>query len=302
MVNIDIDESSIESSKRGVFKDGIHYMENEEYHELDGISSTNFAIMEKSQAAFEHRKLFPWKSESFVRGDLWHTAVLEPDKMDKYMEASTTSSDSVSAKKLAALNPDKTIVGKGSIADAKFIAKGVHTVYHEIFDDNNTRYEVTVLYNSDDTGMLYKARPDVLFKKPDGTYVIFDLKSTKEENKESFAYAIEKYNYDLSAAWYIDTCRLAGIDVVAFGWICVPISGQRVPYAAIASAENVEIGRQKYNGLLGDYLEYKSSGVDPRKYEEIFSLSFMRELNKEIERDRVLEKKKELSNDRYSNN
>jgi hypothetical protein len=265
-----------------VRKNGLYTgISNEEYHSVDGISSTQFSIMEKSQKAYELRHLFKYTTQAFNNGNLIHSCILEPHTVeDIYMEADTKNCDTQNAKAKQLLHNDKIVVGNGAIREAKEIAEKVWAVYPEIFEDKNTQYEVSAFYNNKEFGLLYKARPDILYKIPNtNNYIIFDLKSSRENTKRSFEKnSIAKYNYDLAGAWYMDTLKLLGINVVAFGWIVVPTSIPNIPFSIIASGELLEKGRDKYNKLLNEYIEYKNNGIDTRKYEEAHSWEYIREL------------------------
>ena len=56
----------------------IEGLPNEEYHAVDGLSSTQFDLMRKSMAAFKYRKEFKKESVAFDEGNLIHDAILLP--------------------------------------------------------------------------------------------------------------------------------------------------------------------------------------------------------------------------------
>ena len=261
--------------KNGLYEN----ISNSEYHSADGVSSTQFSMMELSQRVYELRHLFKYDNPNFDVGNLLHTAILEPHLLDKeFLEGETLGVDTESNKALKFLHKDKIIVGRGMISEAKEIANRVHQVFPEIFSNPETKYEVSAFYNSIDTKLLFKARPDILFKKPNSNdYIIFDIKSSKETTKKGFEATIEKYNYPLSASWYTDTLRLLGVNVIGFAWIVVPKTVPNKPFAMMCSDELMEKGRDKYNTLLNEYMEYKNSGFDERKYTTAHSYEYRRE-------------------------
>ena len=260
--------------KNGLYEN----LNNKDYHNIDGVSSTQFAMMELSQRVYELRHLFKYDNSNFDIGNLLHTAILEPHLLDKeFLEGKTLGIDTESNKALKFLHSDKIIVGKGMISEAKEIANRVHQVFPEIFANSDTKYEISAFYSNTDIGLLFKARPDILFKKPNkNEYIIFDIKSSKEVTKKGFESTIEKYNYPLSASWYLDTLRLLGINVVAFGWIVIPKTVPNKPFAMMCSDELLEKGRDKYNTLLNEYMEYKNNGYDERKYTVAHSYEYRR--------------------------
>lgn len=259
------------------YTNGLHKdISNKEYHSADGLSSTQFKLMEFSQEAYKNRDLFRYESKAFSFGQLVHSMVLEPETVDGlYIESPTKGLDTKAAKELGAENPDKTVIGQGMLQEAKEIAEKVRAIFGAELSNENSIKEASVFYNSEDTGLLFKARPDVLFQRPDGSYIIFDVKTTKETTKRGFMGTIEKYNYDLQAAWYKDTCKLAGLNVVAFGWIVIPSTVPNVPFGLLCSNELELQGRAKYNELVNEYMEYKQTGVDPRKYAEAHSWNYI---------------------------
>ena len=88
----------------------IEGLSNEEYHAVDGLSSTQFDLMRKSMAAFKYRKEFKKESVAFDEGNLIHDAILLPHLVEQnYLESPTKGGDTEAAKKLKRDNPNKII-------------------------------------------------------------------------------------------------------------------------------------------------------------------------------------------------
>ena len=86
---IDIEIPSIKKEVKTI-KEGIFFdMSNEEYHSLDGLSSTQFQDLDLSVAIYDNRHLFKYDCEAFRVGTLNHTALLEPHLLDRYIETTT---------------------------------------------------------------------------------------------------------------------------------------------------------------------------------------------------------------------
>jgi hypothetical protein len=274
-IDVIIDSKNVITStiNEGVFKN----MSNEDYHSIDGISSTQFQDMELSIAIFKNREIFKYDCEAFVVGNLIHTALLEPHLLDDYLECSTAKADTVQAIALAKKNPDKIIVPKGLIEVAKEIAKKVMLVYGKFIV--SSLKESSVIVHNNDTGMIHKCRPDIWMQQ---SGIILDLKSSKETTHLGFENTIEKYNYHLSAAWYVDTCNylieklnLNIPKVTQFGWIIAPKFVPHKPFAFICSSELLEKGREKYNMLLEKYKSVRDGGKD-----ELFKTAYSFEYRK----------------------
>jgi len=252
---VDID---ISSKKEGVFYD----MDIEEYHNHEGLSSTQFNDLDLSVAIYENRHLFKYESEAFNVGNLNHTALLEPHLLeDKYIETTTTTFNTLETKKMIkSYASKKIVVPKGSIDLAKDRASKVLIVYKD--EVNMSLKEVSFIVYDENIGIYRKARADMWLPQHG---IVLDYKTSKETRPESFRKkSIPTYNYDLSAAWYMDTINLA-IDkfnlkypkITQFGWIISPNYEPYKTYGGSAGASIIEKGRAKYTQLLDKYIEVK---------------------------------------------
>ena len=236
----------------------IEGLSNEEYHAVDGLSSTQFDLMRKSMAAFKYRKEFKKESVAFDEGNLIHDAILLPHLVEtNYLESLTVGLDTVKANKQREENPDKTIVGKGQIEWAKELARKVDLIYGDYI--RPAYKEVSFFHYDEDTGLTFKCRPDIYSK--DRGYIL-DIKSSKATNHREFLRVLEDYDYDLSAAWYFDTLKLCGYPVEIVGWIVVPKEAPNCPFGFYMTEELLEKGRSKYQDLIQKWMEYKETGVD----------------------------------------
>lgn len=235
----------------------IEGLPNEEYHAIDGLSSTQFDLMRKSMAAFKYRKEFKKESVAFDEGNLIHDAILLPNLLAQYLECETKGLDTIKADKQRELNPDKTIVGKGMIEWAQNIARKVDLIYGDYI--RPAYKEVSFFHYDESTDLMFKCRPDI-YDKNRG--YILDIKSSKATNHREFLRVLEDYDYDLSAAWYFDTLKLCGYPVDIVGWIVVPKEAPNCPFGFYMTEELLEKGRSKYQDLVQKWMEYKETGVD----------------------------------------
>jgi len=114
--------------------------------------------------------------------------------------------------------------------------------------------------------MYHKCRPDIWLQEKG---IILDYKTSKETTPKAFMNIIEKYNYHLSAAWYIDTVNKAidilGLDipkVTQFGWIVSPNYAPYKPYGLVCGEELIEKGREKYSSHLSKLVDVRNGGKD----------------------------------------
>lgn len=231
----------------------IEGLSNKDYHNAGGLSSTRFELIRKSVRAFKLRDKFDFWKPCFDEGALCHDCILTPDNIDKYyIESPTSGLDTDKANKLREANPDKIVVGKGMIEKYREIASIVNEFvpFLEV-----AKKEVSFFHYHEDADLLLQARPDIYI--PD-VGLLYDVKSTKENNQEEFEKVIEKYNYDLSLAYYTDVLTLCGykVDVEYTGWVCVPKTAPHIPFLVRISPELLEKGRSKYQELLSRYMDY----------------------------------------------
>ena len=226
---------------------------NKDYHEAGGLSSTRFDLIRKSVRAFKFRHEFDLWKPCFDEGTLCHDCILTPENIEKtYIESPTVGLDTKKAEALREANPDKIVVGKGMLEQYQKLAVFVNRFVPFLkYADK----EVSFFYYHKDADLLLQARPDIYIRKMG---LLYDLKTTKANNKDEFEKLIEPYNYDLSLAYYTDVLNLCGYNTSLkyTGWLCVPKSAPHIPFLVRASEELLEKGRSKYQELLTRYMDY----------------------------------------------
>lgn len=294
-----------------VFDKMIEGMSNTDYHAVDAISSTQFKLMRISMSAYDDRHIlsdratfeqllkhehiskefaelakefipaeemgdFLWEpNPAFATGNLYHDCILLPHIVkDGYVECSTKALDTNAADKLRVENSNKIVIGKGETINALKAAGMVFRKYGKFI--NPSKKEVSFFHADEETGLVFKARPDIYSPE---LGVIMDIKSTNAKNHKEFLQDLEKYDYDLSAAWYIDTLLKCGYPANQFYWIVVPKQEPHLPFAFVCSQELLEKGRSKYQMLLADFMEFKSNreGFDHTLFKEAFSWEYRKE-------------------------
>jgi hypothetical protein len=115
------------------------------------------------------------------------------------------------------------------------------------------------IFVEDEQGTLRKSRLDMLTT---GT-VIPDIKTTESASLDNFERNISRYRWHVQAAYYIDNCKLAGIDKTTFFFVCVE---KTPPYAVRCLQlvnEAVNIGRALYKRDLQIYRNCIETGRWP---------------------------------------
>lgn len=245
----------------------------EEYHSLDGLSSTRFDLMRRSMKAFELRHRFQKQKAAFDEGQLIHDAILLPHLVSgRYIESPTVGLDTKAANALREEYPSKVVVGQGMIKDALFIAESVQLIYGQLLDRGIK--EASLLVQDSDTGLLFKCRPDI-YSEEYGLLV--DVKSSSAKSPAEFLKVIEAYDYDMQIAWYTDLLLRCGYPVEQAGWLVAPKDPTDAPFGFVCSQELLEKGRSKYQTLVAKWIEYKTTQID-----ELFKPAYSWEFRKEM--------------------
>lgn len=109
--------------------------------------------------------------------------------------------------------------------------------------------EVSVVWNDPETGVLCKARPD-LVTSYDGWTVVPDVKTTRDASPGAFSASIARYGYHVQAAHY-----LAGLDAHApraRRWLWIAVESE--PPHGVAVYECSEAARLQGGSERGVYL------------------------------------------------
>lgn len=126
------------------------------------------------------------------------------------------------------------------------------------------------LFANDENGMLRKARIDAL---PESGNVIVDIKSCQSADPDLMAKSVVSYRYDVQAAYYLDICRLLGLDKSEFLFVCVE---KTAPYAVAVYAldqDAIAWGRKQYQRDLAAIADCESKDHWPAFTQDITTLS-----------------------------
>jgi hypothetical protein len=240
-------------------KPGIYDISNEEYHASPGISRSGIMEFKKTPSHYWHKYINPdyisdHSSPAVILGQALHTYVLEPEKFKdqyvvKYSESGKLEKIPLlkevgrEAYDLAKKNHElekqkreaaesefyKNSLGKEiiDIDDFKKIeamarALEKHEQAHGLIKD--AQYEKSIYWHDPDTGILCKARPDILHQN-----MVCDLKSTLNASMREFQRSINSYGYHLQAGMIHEGLKHAlGIEIWNFIFIAIE---KEEPYA-----------------------------------------------------------------------
>lgn len=185
------------------------YDSNEEYRSYPHLSSSHIKDFIESPLFFYHTYFNPKKqTESMRKGTNIHTAILEPEKLSRFI-VEPDFGDMRSTKnredKLAwhhSLSQDSTLVSQEELEALLKIQKNVQINPWSFFLDD-TKKELSLYAKCRATHLGIKARPDAFSDD-----VLIDVKST-DRIKPNMDWVIRDYHYDIQLAFYdyvLDVC------------------------------------------------------------------------------------------------
>lgn len=239
-------------------------LSNEQYHATKGFYSSSQMKDAIDDIEYFHAKYITGEIEGFKKspaldiGTLVHTKILEPEKFDDECAVYTgkTRKGKVwDAFKLE--NEGKTIVTLKEYGEVESCIKAIDK--SPITKDLFSQGEAELSVFTDDNGMRRKARADWI-NLVDG--YIDDLKTTSGSVKDvySIQQTISKWNYDLSAAYYLDTFNhyldVLGKPLIT-DWYWTFLSKDRKQCGTYrATPEMLRLGRMKYKKGEENILKY----------------------------------------------
>lgn len=140
-------------------------------------------------------------------GTAIHARVLEPAEFDtRYVAAPVSDKRTVEWKEFVAANPDRIPLTSNQMGIVNGIADRISRHQSASSLLKSGWKEVTMIWQDEETGIWLKIRPDCLCVDFD-TGICMDLKSTEDASANEFGRSCVKYNYDISAAMYLDGLR-----------------------------------------------------------------------------------------------
>lgn len=225
---------------------GILSLPEAQYRASEGISKSSLDYIAQPRTPAHYKAYIDGllrveTTPAMKLGQMIHRAILEWDSLDYVVKpagmnfATKEGKEWKAAQTNAIITADEyqTILGMRDSVNAHPAVKRVLA---------NARTEVS-LFASGEDGVLRKARIDAL---PEGGNVIVDIKSCQSADPDLMAKSVVAYRYDVQAAYYLDICRLLGIDKSEFLFVCVE---KQPPYAVAVYAldqDAIEWGRKQY--------------------------------------------------------
>lgn len=245
------------SGTEGIFFD----VPDDIYRKAEGVSQTSLKWMEPTPAHYRARMLQPLEaSEAQIIGKITHAGVLEGKTEGQYVvkpDGMTFATKEGKAWKAEQTLPILTKEQADNIAGMTDAVKN-HLLCQTIL--HGSKREVSGFKRDERTGLMLKARADVLAIDVAGNTVIPDLKTCQvgEVGPKEFSKSIFNWGYHIQAAHYLDV-----FGATSFVFIAI----EKEPPYAIAiyylSAEAIASGRAKRDSLLAQFAKCKAENHWP---------------------------------------
>ena len=233
-----------------MLKDGIT---NAEYHGSGELSrSTAWSLLQTCPAKVRYDMNHPKPSSpALIIGSAFHTATLEPEKLDDEFAVKPSEIDGQSPRTkhykeafelMQKSEPDKQWLAP---ADYDLILEMAgsaldNPVLRHYMADIDQVVEGTGYFEME--GAKCKVRPDLYIP---GAGVVIDLKSTQDASNRGFTKSVRQFGYLFQACWYMHALRLLGEKPKQFVFIAVE---KTAPYATAAyTIKESDINKQFSN-------------------------------------------------------
>ena len=239
---------------------GIVYdMSNEEYHRQVGYSSTAIKTVCKQSLAHYMAQKPLGDSPAFALGSAVHATLLEPER-DLVIKGPKTRA-SKTFKDLYNNKEDDQVV----LTEVEYYVHNKmcnsaleNPTCKKILTDSRRVTESSVFVTDKKTGLNLKTRPDLYIAE---TGHLYDIKTTIDASPKGFAEQVGKYMYHIQAAFYVLTCKKAGIKATDFSFIAVEKTAPYIAHLHKVSPELLKVATEKVEETLAYIAEANKTGV-----------------------------------------
>lgn len=248
----------------------------EDYLKAPGISQSRLKMMNRSPAHFRYaiEEAEEEETRALVVGRVLHYAILEPDlfggshyvRPDTYKnkqgDPKKWNGNATECKEWLASHSDREVIFSKELEAIIGMRKSVmeHPAARAALAEGLA--EQAMFMSDPDTGIGLKCRTDWLSGN-----TIVDLKSTEDASPAGFARSVEKFGYDVQAAFNLDMSSWLNLGKEFFVFIAVEKSPPHVVGVYELDAESIGVGRSKYRRWLAlvDHCERMKEwpGYDP---------------------------------------
>lgn len=246
------------------------------YRAAEGVSASDLKNMQRSPAFARMRGKASTPAQEW--GTAVHTAILEPDELDKRYAVDPPQPDDFTGKKWRATTAYR------EARDAEVNRPGIEGVLSADQREDLAQIQRRVAANKIGAqlhaldGMREAsvfAWEDELWRKcrPDwfipAARMIVDVKTAQDHRAGPFARACHRYGYHTSAAYYFDVMESAGILVEHYVFLVVSADAPFEVATYTLDDDSIEQGRFEYRRALAEWRDCENLGQWPGGSNEI---------------------------------
>jgi exodeoxyribonuclease VIII len=236
------------------FRDGIHDISNEQYHQSSAISRSNLALMDKSPYHFWYEVISgkAKKREATPAmnvGSAFHTLLLEPHKFkNEFAISQTIDRRTAKGKEEYAIftqeNQGKILLTVEQWMQVNQMVDQVKR--HEIVDTllDEALFEQSIFWTDKETGIQFKARPDIWASK-----MVVDVKTTNDASECAFQRSAVSYDYYLQSGMIYEGCKAIGRPFEMFVNLVCEKEEPYVPAVYMMDEVSLQYGIDKFSRL-----------------------------------------------------
>lgn len=242
-------------------------MPNGEYHASPGLSSTGAKTINVCPAEFDWQRAHPVHKDAYDFGTIAHELVLGKGDGFEVVEADSWRTKAAQEQRDKAREAGLTPILRGEFERAEHLAQSVlrHPEAGSLFLTGAA--EQSAFATDPDTGVPIRCRPDWLTEMSSGRPVCVDLKTTAGSTHPRDLLGrygvIAKLGYHQSAAWYVDTLALCGIEDVLFLLVFASKADHCEPRVVALDDDTLDEGRRLNRRALTTYKECTDTGEWP---------------------------------------
>jgi exodeoxyribonuclease VIII len=219
-----------------------------EYHQHPAVSKHGLDAFRKAPALYQFVRNNPLPPTPSMRfGSLYHTAMLEPEKLatDYFVmpDVDRRTKDGKAAWEAALIEcgtREQVKTDDLQKTSAMFTALMKHTAAANAITQLREYVEASLFWTDPTTGVECRARPDLI--RNDG--FIVDLKTAADASADAFQRASFNYGYHRQAAFYLDAWKLiSGEAPKGFIFVVQETEAPFLTAVYVASPAMIEAGR-----------------------------------------------------------
>lgn len=245
------------------FEDGVHDIDNDEYHSSAGISRSGLMEFRRSPYHYQHKYLVDsspsMPTPAMIMGNLVHTMVLEPHKFDSEFVMRPEMDRRTNAGKQAFNAFTMTLAGRQSVtceqvSEADAIQKAVmaQPMCEALLKD--CKIEQSIYFTHEATGIQCKVRPDAW-----NNSIVVDLKTTQDASYRAFQSSAFKFGYFLQAGMIHQGLSSIGLSLEKFVFMVVEKETPHAVALYVLDDEAIDYGVCRFNTLMERYAECLAS-------------------------------------------